>query len=274
MGPTGQHKGEWTDNACLATQLRLRHGLLWNLVVSLAELNFGCRLDRNGVHGDGVVALSHRRACAGVCAFLRWAWCALDSCPVHARYVHPRMFLTSPYISEAQSLQGDVWNTITAGCAHVLVCSQFVHSRWGRGGNYFMQSTCCLAWVWIFDRRRDESIVLRLSIFDASGCVCVCMCVCVCVYAHTHTHCTCNARCQPRGRDKTLGGPGECRYNKCWQTCIHICVQSTHVYIYTVRRYEIYTICLVSSKYVSFRKSKSKDVIIKHQHLKSTDSSK
>jgi len=26
-------------------------------------------------------------------------------------------------------------------------------------------------------------------------------------HTHTHTHCTWGARCEPRGRDETLGGP-------------------------------------------------------------------
>ena len=233
MGPTGQHKGEWTDNACLATQLRLRHGLLWNLVVSLAELNFGCRLDRNGVHGDGVVALSHRRACAGVCAFLRWAWCALDSCPVHARYVHPRMFLTSPYMSEAQSLQGDVWNTITAGCAHVLVFAQFVYSEMRVGGFIY---SFRLALRVVLNRKRDKGVVVCLLYFW-------CGWDCMCLYTHTHTHCTLVTRREPRGRDETLGGSEESRRTESRHICIRICVQRTHMYIYSERRDEIWTNC-------------------------------
>jgi len=41
-----------------------------------------CRMCRNGLHGKRV-ALSHGRACASVCAFLRRAWCTLNRCPGH-----------------------------------------------------------------------------------------------------------------------------------------------------------------------------------------------
>ena len=47
-----------------------------------------------------------------------------------------------------------------------------------------MQSTCRLAWRVIFNRSRDRSVVLCLSILDAGACVRECMCV----YTHTHAH--------------------------------------------------------------------------------------
>jgi len=40
------------------------------------------------------------------------------------------------------------------------------------------ESACCLAWGFIFDRRKDRCVVCVFSIFNA----------CVCVYTHTHTH--------------------------------------------------------------------------------------
>jgi len=46
------------------------------------------------------------------------------------------------------------------------------------------ESTCCLAWGVIFDRRRDRGVVCVFSILNAGGSVCGCMCV----YTHTHTH--------------------------------------------------------------------------------------
>jgi len=46
------------------------------------------------------------------------------------------------------------------------------------------ESACCLAWGFIFDRRKDRGVVCVFSIFNAGGSVCVCMFV----YTHTHTH--------------------------------------------------------------------------------------
>jgi hypothetical protein len=91
-----------------------------------------------------------------------------------------------------------------------------------------------------------------------------CTWVYVFVHARTHTHCTWGARCEPRGRDETLGGPEACesRWTKSRQICIRICVQSTHVYIYARRRDEI-QICFFPLTCFSFRRSKAKDVIVK-----------
>jgi len=55
---------------------------------------------------------------------------------------------------------------------------------WGVPSN----STCCLAWGFIFDRRKDRGVVCVFSIFNAGGSIRGCMCVYV--YARTHTHCT------------------------------------------------------------------------------------
>jgi len=64
--------------------------------------------------------------------------------------------------------------------------------------------------------------------------------VCVCIRTHTHTHCTYGVlNCEPRGRDKTPGGPEECRWTTSRHICIRTCVQSTHVYVYARRRDEI-----------------------------------
>jgi len=46
------------------------------------------------------------------------------------------------------------------------------------------ESTCCLAWGVVFDRRKDRGVVCVFSIFNAGWSVCGC----VCVYRHTHTH--------------------------------------------------------------------------------------
>ena len=36
------------------------------------------------------------------------------------------------------------------------------------------ESSCCLAWGAIFDRRKDSGVVCVFSIFNAGGSVCVC----------------------------------------------------------------------------------------------------
>jgi len=64
---------------------------------------------------------------------------------------------------------------------------QFVHSTLGnegKGVQLVYESTSCLAWGVIYDRRRDKGIVCVFSIFNAGGSVCECRCV----YTHTHTH--------------------------------------------------------------------------------------
>ena len=66
------------------------------------------------------------------------------------------------------------------------------------------------------------------------------LCGCICVYTHTHTHTAHGVLgCEPWSRDETPGGPEESRWTKSRHTCIRICVQSTHVYIYAKRRDEI-----------------------------------
>ena len=66
------------------------------------------------------------------------------------------------------------------------MCSLVVR-RWGNedgGVQQVNESTCCLAWGVIFDRRKDRGVVCVFSIFNAGGSVCGCMCV----YTHTHKH--------------------------------------------------------------------------------------
>jgi len=46
------------------------------------------------------------------------------------------------------------------------------------------ESTCCLAWKVILDRRKDRGVVYVFSILNAGGSVCER----ICVYTHTHTH--------------------------------------------------------------------------------------
>jgi len=99
----------------------------------------------------------------------------------------------------------------------------------------------------------------------------------VCLYAQTHTHGTWGhdgVRSEPTGQDETLEGPEESRWTNSRQICIRICVQSTHLYIYAVRRDEIWTNCPFPFTYFPFRESKAKDVIVKHRYLKSNKDSR
>jgi len=64
---------------------------------------------------------------------------------------------------------------------------QFVHLALGNedgGVQLVYESTCCLAWGVIFDRRKDRGVACVFCIFNAGGSVCGCMCV----YELTHTH--------------------------------------------------------------------------------------
>ena len=105
--------------------------------------SLNCRIDRNCFFGEGIAAPSHERACAGVCAFLQWAWCALNRCPGHqcmqvCTLCTPYMPATqiSPYISATQSLQG----------VHMLSCvrSLFIH---GVGQGWGVSTGLCRALV-------------------------------------------------------------------------------------------------------------------------------
>ena len=97
------------------------------------------------------------------------------------------------------------------------------------------------------------------------------MCVCVCVYAYTNTHCTDGALgCEPRSWEETPGGPEESRSTKSRHTYIRVCVQSTHVYIYTKRRDEILDYLLFSfNMSFLFRKVEDVTTISKPQSLTS-----
>jgi len=118
------------------------------------------------------------------------------------------------------------------------MCSLF-HLALGNedgGVQLVYESTCCLAWGVIFDRRKDRGVVCVFSIFNAGGSVYGC----VCVYTHTHTHTAQMGYLDvsPGVGMRQLEGPknpdGLNRH-----TYIRICVQSTHVYKYAKRRDEI-----------------------------------
>jgi len=62
---------------------------------------------------------------------------------------------------------------------------QFVHLALGNedGGVQLVdESTCCSAWGFIFDRRKDSGVIYVSSIFNAGRSVCGCM------YVYTHTY--------------------------------------------------------------------------------------
>ena len=64
--------------------------------------------------------------------------------------------------------------------------------------------------------------------------------VSVCTRTHTHTHCTDRVLgCDSRSRDETPGRPEESGWTKSRHIYIRICVQSTHVHVYTRSRDEI-----------------------------------
>jgi len=93
-------------------------------------------------------------------------------------------------------------------CIYAHVCAVCFISRRGNedgGVQLVYESTCCLAWVVIFDRRKDRGVVCVFSIFKAGGSVCGCMCV----YTRTHTHTTQMgySDVSPGVRMRHLGGP-------------------------------------------------------------------
>jgi len=82
-------------------------------------------------------------------------------------------------------------DTITRGCARALVCSQFVHSRWGtRPIEGWGDSTCvCRALVaWhrgLFDTEEEIEVLSCVLLFLTQVGVYVCVRVCIRTYTHT-----------------------------------------------------------------------------------------
>ena len=137
--------------------------------------------------------------------------------------------------------------TLATGGAYALMYVQFVHLALGNyhgGIQLVYESTCCLAWGVIFDtgRTKDRNVVCVISIIVFWTQVEVYVGVCVCIRAHTHTlhRWGTEPRCEPRSRDQTSGGPDESRWTKSRHIYIRICVQSTHVHVYTKGRDEIF----------------------------------
>jgi len=83
------------------------------------------------------------------------------------------------------------------------------------------------------------------------------LCVRVCICTHTQTA-RGVLRCELRGRHETLGELEESRWTKSQDTffCIHICVRSTHVYMYAGRRDQILEIYFFQHIFPSEKKSK------------------
>jgi hypothetical protein len=67
---------------------------------------------------------------------------------------------------------------------------QFVHLAFRNkdgGVQLVFESTCCLAWGVIFDRRKDRGVVCVFSTFNEGGSGSVFGCMCVCMQTRTHT---------------------------------------------------------------------------------------
>jgi len=116
-----------------------------------------------------------------ICIFCGECACFFDRCCEHhaCECVYGRQVLWTSAYTFAY--------TLATGCASALVYMQLVHSALGNedgGVQLVYESTCCLAWGVIFDRRKDRDVVCVFSILNAGGSVCGC----VCVYTHTVTH--------------------------------------------------------------------------------------
>ena len=171
----GLHQGERSDDACLATQLRLRHGLLWNLTVSRrAELKLQNRLQ---------LFVWQKHCCTVARACLRGCMCIFAVCTkqvpcaqVHAGVHILQVFLTSQYISATQTLQV----VHMRSCVRILfICIQ---GRRGRG--WTSLCTALIAW--------HRGLFLTEAQIEVWSCVFlfltrVGMYVSVCVYTHAHT---------------------------------------------------------------------------------------
>jgi len=120
-------------------------------------------------------------------------------------------------------------------CLYIACMCSLFHLALGNedgGVQQVYESACGLASGVIFDRRKDRAVVCVFSIFNAGGCGFVC------VYTHTHTHTAQMGYLDvsPGVGMRHLEGP---KNPDGLNLGIHICVQSTHVYIYAKRRDEI-----------------------------------
>jgi len=140
-----------------------------------------------------------RHCCSITRAYLRGCMCIfavsvvctkqVSWSPVHADVYNPQVFLTSPYTSATQSLQGSSPNTSATQSLQGMR-SLFIPVRGRRGGIqlsvWSMQSTCRLAWGVILTEGEIEVlswvflILMRVEVYVG---------VCVCIRTHI-THCT------------------------------------------------------------------------------------
>ena len=134
------------------------------------------------------------------------------------------MYVTQVWWTSAYTF---AWRSLQDVYMRSCMCSLFHLALGNEDGEVQLvyESTCCLAWGFIFYRRKDRGVVCVFSIFNAGGTVCVCECV----YTHTHTHTAQVLGCEPRSRDETPGRPEESRWTKSRHTHICICAQSAHV---------------------------------------------
>ena len=137
----------------------------------------------------------------------------------------------------------------------LCMCSLFVQ-RWGNEDGVVQlvyESTRCLAWEVIFDRRKDRGVVCVFSIFNACGSVCGCMCV----YTHTHTHTAGYSDVSPGVRMRHLEGP---KYpdGLNLSICVFVYVYKVHMCMYMLGSgMKSWTNCFFSLHFF-FPKKKSK----------------
>jgi len=135
-------------------------------------------IGRNALHGEGIAARSHcGRGC--MCIFVVSAVCTkqVSWASVIAGVSHSTgVFDIIVYICD----------TITAGCANALVCSQFDHSRWRTrlGGS---TSLCRALVTWRGGLFLTEGVIGVLScVFLFLTRVGVYVGVYACIFTHTH----------------------------------------------------------------------------------------
>jgi len=118
--------------------------------------------------------------------------------------------------------------TLATGWAYALMYVQFVHLALGNkdwGFQLVYESTCCLAWGFIFDRMKSVSSLFWTwaGVYVGVG---------VCIRTRTHTLHRWVTRLWAQGSGWDTWRARESRWTKSRHICILICVQSTYVYIY------------------------------------------
>ena len=120
-------------------------------------------------------------------------------------------------------------HTLRRVCTCARVCAVCSFALGDEGGGVQLCRALVAGVEHYFDTRKDTGLSVFFLFFDGGGSVRGCMCL----YTHTHIHTARGVlRCEPRGRDETLGGYEESRWTKSRHICICMCVQSTYVYMY------------------------------------------